>query len=52
MVSDGGMTTLHFVFLVLNNDFMIFYSRVWRMSNIMDNMSTLLRSVQVVQGTL
>ena len=33
IVSDGGTITLHFVFLVLNNDFVIFYSRVWRMSN-------------------
>ena len=29
----GGTITLHFVFLVLNNDFVIFYSRVWRVSN-------------------
>ena len=26
IVGDGGTITLHFVFLVLNNDFVIFYS--------------------------
>ena len=46
IVSDGGTITSHLGFLVLNNDLVIFYSRVWRMSN------GIVNTVEFMQGDL
>ena len=41
---------LHLVFLILNDDFVIFYFRVWGMSNIMDNTAEVL-CITAIVGT-